>query len=296
MKTDINIKTELGRRIRERRKKLGMTQSQLCGEYMTRNMLSRIETGDAGPSLDTLIFIAQKLKTPPAYFLCRDLKEEAEYTKTVRIKDARRLLGTGQYKKCIDICSDLPSDDDEVSFIAANAHLMAAIADFDKGDLKSCAAHLDSGQTALHQTVYMYSEMHSQIKLLRLLMNSLISGAVPEPALLPKMAPMFFSKDRFLYLTALCSFELSGNSVGACDIPIGDSFYKDHLTAKILLSNGEADKAMPLLQRVLDGSNESFTRYFVLCDMEKAAKALDDYKGAYVYAKEIAALHDKYTL
>ena len=76
MKTETDIKSQLGQRIKERRKKLGMTQAQLCGDYMTRNMLSRIETGDANPSLDTLMFISRKLKMPPSYFLCRDGKEQ----------------------------------------------------------------------------------------------------------------------------------------------------------------------------------------------------------------------------
>ena len=43
---------ELGEKIRRRRAELGMTQSALCGETVTRNMLSQIESGKAGVSLD----------------------------------------------------------------------------------------------------------------------------------------------------------------------------------------------------------------------------------------------------
>ena len=47
---------ELGNKIRTLRKKQNMTQSELAGEHITRNMLSKIENGEALPSLDTLFY------------------------------------------------------------------------------------------------------------------------------------------------------------------------------------------------------------------------------------------------
>ncbi len=291
---DINIRQELGKRIKEKRKSMGMTQSQLCSEYMTRNMLSRIETGDAYPSLDTLLFIAHKLKTPPAFFLCRDAKEEAEYTKTVRIKDARRFLGTGQFKKCIDICSELPSDDDEVSFITVNAEIMSAIQDFDKGQLDDSRIHLDKAMTALHQTVYMYSEMQSQIKYLHILINSLSEGELPLPSSLPRMAPSFFSKDRYLYITSLSLSKEEGDSSSLTSAISADSIYRGHLEAKKQIAKGNYSLAKEQLEKVVTEAQDSFTQYFALCDLEKACRLSDDYKSAYSYSQKRIELHDKY--
>ena len=60
---------EIGSRIREERIKKKITQSALVGDKITRNMLSAIETGKATPSLETLIYISNRLELPVTYFL-----------------------------------------------------------------------------------------------------------------------------------------------------------------------------------------------------------------------------------
>ena len=42
---------ELGEKLRLARLEAGMTQRQLCGDEITRNMLSQIENGTARPSM-----------------------------------------------------------------------------------------------------------------------------------------------------------------------------------------------------------------------------------------------------
>ena len=51
----------IGEKIKRLRCAKLMTQSELVGGEITRNMLSRIENGAAQPSLDTLRYIAKKL-------------------------------------------------------------------------------------------------------------------------------------------------------------------------------------------------------------------------------------------
>lgn len=60
---------ELGKRIKECRLAAGLSQRQLCGDYMTRNMLSQIESGTARPSMDTLSYLAQQLGKTVSFFL-----------------------------------------------------------------------------------------------------------------------------------------------------------------------------------------------------------------------------------
>lgn len=62
----------LGAKIRALRKRFGMTQSELCGDFITRNMLSRIETGAALPSLETLLYIANRLEISPGWLIDDD--------------------------------------------------------------------------------------------------------------------------------------------------------------------------------------------------------------------------------
>ena len=60
---------ELGQRIKEARLAAGLSQRQLCGDTITRNMLSRIENGTVRPSMTTLQFLAEQLGKPVSYFL-----------------------------------------------------------------------------------------------------------------------------------------------------------------------------------------------------------------------------------
>ncbi len=59
----------LGKRIRARRKELGLTQQQLGGEDVTKGFISLIEKDRARPSVDTLVLLAQRLQRPVSYFL-----------------------------------------------------------------------------------------------------------------------------------------------------------------------------------------------------------------------------------
>ena len=52
---------ELGQRIKELRLQRGLSQRQLCGDRITRNMLSLIESGKANPAMDTLLYLADGL-------------------------------------------------------------------------------------------------------------------------------------------------------------------------------------------------------------------------------------------
>lgn len=59
----------LGERLRKARLEAGLSQRQLVDGKITRNMLSQIENGSATPSMDTLLFLAERLGRPVSYFL-----------------------------------------------------------------------------------------------------------------------------------------------------------------------------------------------------------------------------------
>lgn len=62
----------LGEKIKRARLEAGLSQRQLCGETVTRNMLSQIENGTARPSMTTLSYFAVQLGKPVSYFLEED--------------------------------------------------------------------------------------------------------------------------------------------------------------------------------------------------------------------------------
>ena len=55
---------ELGQLLKQARLEAGLSQRQLCGSEITRNMLSQIENGSAHPSMATLRYLAGRLNKP----------------------------------------------------------------------------------------------------------------------------------------------------------------------------------------------------------------------------------------
>ena len=62
---------DIGRKIKTIRVEKLMTQKELSGELITRNMLSQIENGVAQPSLSTVSYLAERLGVPADTFCLR---------------------------------------------------------------------------------------------------------------------------------------------------------------------------------------------------------------------------------
>ena len=76
----------LGKKIAETRRAAGLSQRTVCGDMITRNMLSLIENGSAQPSMDTLQYLAKQLGKPVSYFL----DEEAVVSPNLQTMEALR--------------------------------------------------------------------------------------------------------------------------------------------------------------------------------------------------------------
>ena len=89
---------ELGQRLKQARLEAGLSHRQLCGDAITRNMLSRIENGSARPSMDTLALLAQRLGRPVSYFL----SEDGLYSPNqARLQNAREAFAAGAYGEAL---------------------------------------------------------------------------------------------------------------------------------------------------------------------------------------------------
>ncbi len=93
---------ELGEKLKQARLEAGLSQRQLCGGRITRNMLSQIENGKARPSMDTLRFLAQTLHKPLGFFL----EETAVTSPNVELMEqARAAYADGQTARALEILS-----------------------------------------------------------------------------------------------------------------------------------------------------------------------------------------------
>ena len=104
MKKDTKIHynhKEVGKRIRNARKKAGVTQEHLADElHISREMLSRIENGKNSCGPDLLIYLCRRFERTADYFYFGDEYEKEEKTRielinelleTLRIVDRARL-------------------------------------------------------------------------------------------------------------------------------------------------------------------------------------------------------------
>jgi len=66
---DAALAQRIGERIREARRRGGLTQQQLAGDRYTKAYVSALETGIARPSMVALTYLSQRLGLPPSHFL-----------------------------------------------------------------------------------------------------------------------------------------------------------------------------------------------------------------------------------
>lgn len=100
---------ELGKRIRAARLEAGLSQRQVCGTEITRNMLSLIENGTARPSMTTLLYLAEQLGKPISFFL-----EEQTVTSPnrQRMEDARAHWKAGDSAAVVRTLEDYTTPDE----------------------------------------------------------------------------------------------------------------------------------------------------------------------------------------
>lgn len=101
---------ELGQRIKQQRILLGLSQRQLCGEVITRNMLSQIENGTARPSMDTLSYLAKQLGKPVSYFLEED---GAVSPNQARMRQARQAFAAGDFAQVATLLEQYREPDED---------------------------------------------------------------------------------------------------------------------------------------------------------------------------------------
>ena len=99
---------ELGEKLRQARLESGLSQRQLCGEEITRNMLSLIENGAAKPSMKTLQYLAERLGKNVSYFL----EETALLSPNQEVMArARQLYDAGAFAQAYKILETYRSPD-----------------------------------------------------------------------------------------------------------------------------------------------------------------------------------------
>lgn len=135
---------ELGEKLRQARIEAGLSQRQLCGEVITRNMLSLIESGKAKPSMSTLQYLAGRLGKSVGFFL----EENAAQSANIGLMEqARQAYGRRQYAETLAILEDYKQPDalfdQERRYLQALCALEQAMGFLEAGDAEKAVPLLE---------------------------------------------------------------------------------------------------------------------------------------------------------
>ena len=185
---------ELGEKIRIARLDAGLTQRQLCGETITRNMLSQIEHGTARPSMATLQYLAARLEKPVSYFLEEDAVSSPNQ---VLMAQARERYRSGDPASVPELLENYrgpdPIFDDEAALLRCLCLLATAQQAIREGRLPYGKHLLEQAEEAGRDCIY-YSFPLERERLLLL--------AQADPSLVKQIVPSLPPDDRELLTRA----------------------------------------------------------------------------------------------
>ena len=258
---------ELGQRLKQARLEAGMSQRQLCGDTITRNMLSQIENGSARPSMDTLRYLAEQLGKPMGYFL----EDQAVTSPNQAVMAKARALFPADPEAALEVLQAYrtpdPVFDAEYHYLYAICCIQLGQRVLDQGRNAYGFSLLETAAEHGAQTPY-YTSDAERARLL------LCFGARPELAeqlvkQLPDMTP-----ELLLRAAAETDPVQKGKLLDAAPGKNGQW----HLQrAQVYIAQGNYAKAVAHLEQAPK------TRQ-VYGQLELCCKELEDYKSAYYYA------------
>ena len=251
---------DIGSRIRRARLEAGLSQRQLCGDIITRNMLSLIENGSAVPSLQTLEALAWRLKRPMGYFF-----GETDLTGNGPLEPSWQALEAGQPEKAGLILEHSLGGSERERRELQNRILLERARKAIREDRKPLA------RTLLKQ-VRGEPEFMSREKLLLLYAAGEDPGKVT--AGLPSLDPELMARAE----AALAEDpQRAGRLLDSAEDQQDPRWAM--LRGRVFLAQGQYEKALPLLHRAESLDPMKAAKYLEICCRE-----LEDYKMAYYYA------------
>ena len=153
---------ELGRRIKEARLAKNMTQSELVGTFITRNMLSRIESGNACPSVKTLEYLAQRLELPAGSLMSDDeAEDENDNRGTELLLKAKKQYIQQNYESAGTTARELIGGEfsDEAQAILARSFLALSDRAMQSGDTALAAKYAKEALSYADKGIYKSREI-----------------------------------------------------------------------------------------------------------------------------------------
>ena len=248
----------IGEKIKKLRKGLHMTQADLAGEMITRNMLSQIENGVATPSLATLSYIAEKLGAPIEYFVSEN-DELGVFLRISNAKKADNAFKNGDYERCLELIGN--ATDTDGAFLRAVCLFELGKSYFGKCELLSAKEYFDECLKCAEFSSFAAPTAEAAKKYISVTDNILGRENVT------------INPDVVNYVQTI-----SERSSAA----------QRHLEAKSLMAQGRYSDAQTRLGTLLSEAKAlgPVCEFFILTDLETCLKHTGDYERAYACAEQ----------
>ena len=277
-------------KIKELRQLRHMTQTELAGDQITRNMLSLVENGSALPSIPTVVYLSERLGVPAGMLLARD-DEELMYKKIAELPKIKQLYTAGDYRLCCAMCKNLSEDqqDDEICLLLSKCYFNLARETFNLGKLHQSARYFDMACKYCRATIYGEEQILSASAVYFEYMMAL-SPSIDSESGNEAYKGSGVSVDSFCkYAIVLKSFESGEDCLARKYVESSgdtDKGYIEHIKAKIEMKAGDYRSACERLKKLInsDALDCRVVLYDIFKDLEECCREVEDYKGAYEYS------------
>lgn len=263
---------ELGEKIRAARLEAGMSQRQLCGSTITRNMLSQIENGNARPSMDTLRYLAARLGKTVSYFL----EEQAVTSPNQAVMEqAGAFFEAGEYSRTQELLKQYKSPD---PVFDREYRLLLALCLMELAKQATAENRRPYAEELLHQAAQAGSGTPYYTPALERERLLLLAEVSPAPAAEAALVP----DDRELLLRAEAA--LARNDPDRCIVYLDAA--QNRTAPRWHLLRGEGEFARKHYATAAKHFHEAESAYpqETASRLETCYRELEDFKQAYAYA------------
>jgi len=279
-----------GERIRGLRREKGLTQSQLAGDVITRNMLSQIENGQAQPSMRTLEHLASVLGVTPGWLLGESDSDP--------LAESKQLLRMGRGAEALEAARKAGAAGDEGEILLAQIYANLCRGAWNAGHYPEAAGYAEECCRCNRKSLYASRDL--ELEMLWVQAQCAGSYKSSEGSALVRFKGLYEAtgweaKNHLLRAGEQLSL---GNLQGAereiwtiTTLNQEDRPWYLLLRGRLALGQDKYGNAVSFLQRAeQEGAHLPGLLREVYPAMEAAYRELEDYRKAYEYAAKARAL------
>ena len=284
----------LGQKVRQARIERGLTQKQLVGEHITRNMLSKIENDSATPSMRTLEFLAKRLGLSTSYFMSDFSLSDG--TSPDGLDNMRLAYKQGRFQDCIDLLEEAKTagSTDEGYLLRALASLGVAKNALAVGDINTAKEYADAADYYNKQGLYYDVKIDAEMSLILAECSLILDISEFEQNAndYEKAVKNMSYANRYIlakaeYLIRTGETELAKKLLDRIETVEPELQGKlKYVQGLYLLNTGSPQQAIDTLKQAEEDSTGDLETRQIYKSLEKCCLELEDYKGAYYYASK----------